>query len=80
MQTFINQTGDSNKFWTITQLENTYTVTWGKIGAEGRVNTKEFSDSTECTKEIERLILAKATTKLLTRHKFLLSQYKITYQ
>jgi predicted DNA-binding WGR domain protein len=58
-QTFINQTGDSNKFWTITQLDNIYTVTWGKIGAEGRVNTKVFSDNNECIKEIEKLIREK---------------------
>lgn len=58
-QTFINQTADSNKFWTITQLDNIYTVSWGKIGAEGRENTKEFASNTECTKEIEKLIREK---------------------
>ena len=58
-QIFINQTGESNKFWTITQLNNIYTVTWGKIGAEGRVNNREFSDNSECTKEIGKLIREK---------------------
>lgn len=60
-KTFINQTGDSNKFWMIAQLENTYTVTFGKVGSEGRVNTKAFSDAAECTKEIEKLIREKTS-------------------
>jgi predicted DNA-binding WGR domain protein len=56
---FINQTGDSNKFWTIEQIENLYTVTWGKIGTEGRSNDKVFSTVDEYSKEIEKLIKEK---------------------
>ena len=50
----INQTGDSNKFWTIEQVENNYIVQWGKIGTEGRKNEKEFLNVDECSKEVEK--------------------------
>jgi predicted DNA-binding WGR domain protein len=56
---FINQIGDSNKFWTIEQLDNSYSVIWGKIGTEGRTNNKVFSTTNECSKEIEKLIKEK---------------------
>lgn len=56
---FINQSGDSNKFWTIEQIENSYTVTWGKIGTEGRSNEKSFSTVEECSKEVEKLVKEK---------------------
>ena len=58
-QYFINQTGDSNKFWTIEQVLNSYTVQWGKIGTEGRTNTKEFGDEDECKNEVAKLIKEK---------------------
>jgi predicted DNA-binding WGR domain protein len=54
-QLFINQSGDSNKFWSIVQEENSFTVNWGKIGTEGRISTKQFSDNILCEKEIEKL-------------------------
>ena len=56
---FINQTGDSNKFWTIEQFDNKYIVQWGKLGTEGRSNEKEFATKDECLKEIEKLIKEK---------------------
>ncbi|RYY71191.1 MAG: DUF4240 domain-containing protein [Chitinophagaceae bacterium] len=56
---FINQSGDSNKFWTIEQVENSYTVTWGKIGTEGRSNDKSFFTTEECSKEVEKLVKEK---------------------
>lgn len=56
---FINQTGDSNKFWTIEQTGKSYTVTWGKIGTDGRTNDKDFSTIEECGKEVEKLIKEK---------------------
>lgn len=56
---FINQTGDSNKFWSIDQADNSYTVTWGKIGTEGRINYKAFSSAEDCSKEVEKLIKEK---------------------
>lgn len=56
---FVNQTGDSSKFWTIEQMDNYYMVTWGKIGTQGRTNAKSFNDSDECVKEVEKLIREK---------------------
>jgi len=56
---FINQTGDSNKFWITEQIEEKYIVKWGKIGTEGRSNEKEFATKEECSKEIEKLIKEK---------------------
>ncbi len=59
IRNYINQSGDSNKFWTIEQSGNSYTVTWGKIGTEGRANTKLFNSNAECSKELEKLIKEK---------------------
>ena len=56
---FINQTGDSNKFWRIEQTDNSYTVTWGKIGTDGRTNDKTFSSADDCGREVEKLIKEK---------------------
>ncbi|HYG38959.1 MAG TPA: DUF4240 domain-containing protein [Cytophagales bacterium] len=56
---FINQTGDSNKFWTIEQFDKKYLVHWGKLGTEGRSNEKDFPTIDECSKEIKRLIKEK---------------------
>ncbi len=56
---FINQTGDSNKFWTIEQFDEKYSVQWGKLGTDGRSNEKEFSTKDECSKEVEKLIKEK---------------------
>jgi predicted DNA-binding WGR domain protein len=56
---FINQTGDSNKFWVIEQFDNTYVVTWGKIGTEGRKTEKSFADNVSCRNEIDKLIKEK---------------------
>lgn len=56
---FKNQTGDSNKFWIIEQIDNSYTVTWGKIGTDGRTITKDFADFDDCNKEVEKIIKEK---------------------
>jgi predicted DNA-binding WGR domain protein len=56
---FINQTGDSNKFWAIEQFDEKYSVQWGKIGTDGRSNEKEFFTIDECSKEVEKLIKEK---------------------
>ena len=56
---FINQTGHSNKYWSIEQNENGYTVNWGKIGTKGRTITKELNNSLECETEISKLIKEK---------------------
>lgn len=56
---FINQIGDSNKFWTIEQSDNSYSVSWGKVGTEGRASNKVFSTVDECFREIEKIIKEK---------------------
>ncbi len=56
---FINQIGDSNKFWSIDQTDNSYTVTWGKIGTEVRTNDKTFLSADNCGKEVDKLIKEK---------------------
>lgn len=53
---FINQSGDSNKFWTIEQFDNKYLVQWGKIRTGGRSNEKIFATKDECLREVEKLI------------------------
>jgi predicted DNA-binding WGR domain protein len=60
-QYFINQTGDSNKFWTIQQTLNSYIVEWGKIGTEGRTNNKGFANEEECKNEVAKLIKEKTS-------------------
>ena len=56
---FINQIGDSNKFWKVEQADNSYSINWGKIGTEGRTKGKTFSTVDECAKEIEKLVKEK---------------------
>jgi predicted DNA-binding WGR domain protein len=58
-RTFINQIGESNKFWTIELNENSYSVSFGKIGTKGRDLSKQFEDSNACLKEVESLIAEK---------------------
>lgn len=56
---FINQTNDSNKFWSIEQIDNRCLIQWGKVGANARSNEKEFATANECAKEMEKLIREK---------------------
>jgi len=56
---FINQTEDSNKFWTVEQFNEKYIVQWGKLGTDGRSNEKEFVTKDLCSREIQKLIKEK---------------------
>ena len=58
-RTFLNQEGESNKLWTVQVTGTSYTVTFGKVGAKARENTKQFPDEESCIKEVEKLILDK---------------------
>lgn len=58
-RTFLNQEGESNKLWTVEVSGVSYTVTFGKVGAKLRENTKQFTDENSCSKEVEKLILDK---------------------
>ncbi len=79
---FINQTGNSNKFWTIEQNDNTYSVQWGKLGTDGRSNEKEFTTKEECSNEVEKSIKEKIskgyseTNDLTTISEKPISEYK----
>lgn len=55
-RTFLNQEGESNKFWTIELMDNTYKVCFGKVGTKGRESIKEFTDNDSCAKEADKLI------------------------
>lgn len=49
----------SSKFWMITVDGNTHTVTYGKIGSDGKSTTKEFDSSTEATSSAQKLLESK---------------------
>ena len=48
--------GKSNKFWEIGQSGDTYTVRYGRIGADGRVSSKKFDGAEACANAIEKLV------------------------
>lgn len=54
---FVDDT--SAKFWMIKLLGNSHTVTYGKIGSEGRASTKEFDSAEEAQKSAAKLIASK---------------------
>jgi predicted DNA-binding WGR domain protein len=49
----------SAKFWKIDVNNNTHTVTYGKIGANGQSKTKTFDDAEKAIKDAEKLVKAK---------------------
>ncbi|MDN7247129.1 DUF4240 domain-containing protein [Planococcus sp. N017] len=49
----------SNKFWKISVAENSFAVTYGRIGTAGTVRVKEFPSIEACEKEAYRLIESK---------------------
>lgn len=51
--------GKSNKFWQIQVAGSDVTVRFGKIGSQGQVNTKSFSDPAAAHKHAEKLIAEK---------------------
>lgn len=52
-------TATSNKFWKIKVQGNMFIVSYGKIGTQGSINTKEFASKELCWKEANRLIESK---------------------
>ena len=60
MQTkLIYQDGTSNKFWYIIVLDNTHTVTFGRIGTGGISKTKLFDSPEDAIKDANKLIASK---------------------
>jgi predicted DNA-binding WGR domain protein len=51
--------GSSNKFWEIELAGTTLTVCWGRIGAEGRTQTKSFADPATAHAAADKLIAEK---------------------
>ncbi len=49
----------SSKFWEITINGSEFTVRYGKIGTDGRLNTKSFTSEEEAQKEADKLIKSK---------------------
>ena len=55
----IYQDTQSNKFWQIDVNENSFVVTYGKVGTTGAVKTKTFETAATCEKEAQKLIQSK---------------------
>lgn len=49
----------SDKFWEIEVSGQSFTVRFGKIGADGQIQTKEFQSETEAGKEAKKLLKEK---------------------
>lgn len=49
----------SNKFWYITQQDESLTIVFGKIGAKGQTQVKTFSSPADAEKEANKLIRSK---------------------
>ncbi|MCX8584997.1 MULTISPECIES: WGR domain-containing protein [unclassified Gilliamella] len=49
----------SNKFWYITQQDESLTIVFGKIGAKGQTQVKTFSSPADAEKEANKLIKSK---------------------
>lgn len=49
----------SSKFWMITVDGNTHTVTYGKIGSDGKSTTKEFDTDADATSSAQKLLASK---------------------
>ncbi|MDF2695772.1 MAG: molybdate metabolism regulator, partial [Labilithrix sp.] len=59
MRRFELSEGSSNKFWEIAIEGAGYTVRYGKIGSEGQVQTKSFSNEAAALKQAEKVIAEK---------------------
>jgi len=49
----------SHKFWQIEVEENSFTVTYGKVGTKGQSKTKEFDNAKKANQEAEKIIKQK---------------------
>lgn len=59
MRTFIYSDERSHKFWAIELAGNSFTVSYGKVGAAGQTQKKEFADEEKAKREYEKLIAEK---------------------
>jgi uncharacterized protein (TIGR02996 family) len=59
MRTFVFSEGKSNKFWNIDLQGARFTVTFGKVGARGQAQTKDFPDEIKAREAHDKLIAEK---------------------
>ncbi|HZY89982.1 MAG TPA: WGR domain-containing protein, partial [Gemmataceae bacterium] len=59
MRTFVYSDGKSNKFWNIDLRGASFTVTFGKVGAKGQTQTKDFPDAAKALKAHDKLVAEK---------------------
>jgi uncharacterized protein (TIGR02996 family) len=59
MRTFVFQDSKSHKFWNIELQGNSFTVTFGKVGAKGQTQTKTFADAAKAQKEFDKFVKEK---------------------
>ena len=59
MRTFQFSDSKSHKFWNIDVQGNTFTVTYGKIGAAGQTQTKTFANANAAQAEADKLVKEK---------------------
>jgi uncharacterized protein (TIGR02996 family) len=59
MRSFTFRDGKSDKFWNIDLAGNRFTVTYGRTGTAGQVQTKEFADEAKARAAHDKLIAEK---------------------
>src|SRR5262245_2842884 len=59
MRTFQLSDATSHKFWNIDVQGKSFTVTYGKIGTNGQLQTKTFKDAVTAQAEADKLIREK---------------------
>src|SRR2546428_13731839 len=59
MRTFTFTDEKSNKFWNIELKGKSFEVTFGKIGAKGQTQIKDFPDEAKALKEHDKLVAEK---------------------
>src|SRR5437016_5949383 len=59
MRTFTYTDEKSNKFWNIELVGKRFEVTFGKIGAKGQTQIKDFLDEAKAQKEHDKLVAEK---------------------
>jgi len=61
--------GTSNKFWEVSQSENSTTTRWGRIGSNGQSKTKTYTDPQTAADAMAKLITEKTDEGYVERSK-----------
>jgi uncharacterized protein (TIGR02996 family) len=59
MRTFEYSEGTAHKFWNIEVRDNTYYVTFGKVGSKGQMQRKQFPDQAQAQAAADKLVQQK---------------------